>query len=73
MKKESIIWQIIVVLLGLSLILIVGMFLNNKNQIEALTNRSICVLKVLEKDIGAMGACEDILKYKAPKLKINKI
>lgn len=64
MKKETIIWQLIVVALGILLITTLGTYLRDKNEIEAETNRAQCLANNQEKGFNLEATCVDIKAYK---------
>ena len=63
MKKETIIWQLIVVALGVFLIMTIKTYLQDKNEIIAETNRAQCFIEATEKGI-LTNICTDIHTYK---------
>lgn len=64
MKREIIIWQIISLILGSFLILTIRTYLQDKNEIEAETNRANCLIAVTEKNLDLTAPCADIKTYK---------
>lgn len=62
MKKETIIWQVIIFVLGLMLILTIRTYLKDKNEIMAETSRTNCLISAHES--GASVPCMDIKTYK---------
>ena len=71
MKKETLVWQVIVLILGLFLIVTVREYLLDKNEIEAERAHVECVLEA--KKMGAetlYDNCQDIKLYK---VKLNKL
>ena len=64
MKKEIIIWQIIVLILGLFLIYTLKTYLEDRNSIIAETNRATCLINVYEKGLDLTAICQDIKTYK---------
>lgn len=71
MNKQTLLWQIIVIVLGLLFVLTIREYLLDKNEIEAETAKANCVIEA--KKIGAetlYDLCSDIELYK---LKFNNI
>lgn len=71
MKKEIIVWQVLIFVLGLISVLTVREYLLDKNEIEAERAHAECVLEA--KKIGAetlYDNCQDIKIYK---VKINRL
>lgn len=50
MKKEIIMWQILVLVLCMALIFTINKYLNNKNNITAKTNRAECLIKTYQNE-----------------------
>lgn len=66
MKKETLVWQIIVLILGLFFIFTIRTYLGNKilteamkNKTETMTNRANCFATVEEKNLND-AYCKDI-------------
>ena len=51
MKKETVVWQLIALVLGVSLIVSVKTYFNDKNEIEADTNRANCLINVYKNEV----------------------
>ena len=64
MKKEVLIWQAIILILGIFLILTIRTYLQDKIEIEAETNRADCLIKSIKNNLGIEAACMDIKTYK---------
>lgn len=65
MKKEILIWQIIIFILGLILVLSIREYLTDKNEIEAEIGRANCVIGMLEVSPEESSRfCVDIKDYK---------
>lgn len=64
MKKEIIVWQLIVLILGLFLIFTIRTYLQDKIEVEAETNRANCLAIQDEKGLNIEGPCDDIKMYK---------
>lgn len=69
MNKQTLVWQIVVSVLGLLLILTIREYLLDKNEIEAETARASCILEFTKIGDYNYNACADIKTYK---LKFNK-
>lgn len=52
MKRETIIWQAIILILGLFIVFTLRTYLQDKIEIEAETNRADCLIKNYEKGLG---------------------
>lgn len=70
MKKETLIWQIVVFVLGLIFVLTVREYLLDKNEIEAETARANCIIEA--KKINADNLYEMCGDIKTYKLKFNR-
>lgn len=57
MKKETIIWQVIVIFLGLFLIITTRTYLQAKISLDAATNRANCVANNDEKGLNIYEMC----------------
>lgn len=68
MKKETLVWQTIVLILGLLLIVTIREYLLDKNEIESEIGEKNCHLQYKKADLGT-ESCQDIGAYK---LKFNK-
>ncbi len=64
MRKEIIIWQLIVLTLGLFFIITIKIFLQNRNIINATTNRAECLINNYRESTELTAPCADILNYK---------
>lgn len=66
MKKETVLWQIIVVILGLFLILTLNYYLQENNKIKALSENAKCIADMQNAftDENRFEVCEDILNFK---------
>lgn len=65
MKQDSLVWQIIVFVLGLLLILTIREYLFDKNEIEAETARANCILELKKIGETEFDECTNIATYKA--------
>lgn len=65
MKKETISWQIIILILGILLIMTLREFLNNNNKINALNSSAKCIGDFKRSFVSAdqYSACVDIRNY----------
>ena len=65
MKNKTLIWQIIIFILGLILVLSIREYLLDKNEIEAEIGRANCVIGMLEiAPEESSRFCVDIKDYK---------
>ena len=64
MKKETLLWQMIVLVLGLIFVLTIREYLLDKNEIEAETARAKCILEFQKLGDINFNACTDIKTYK---------
>jgi len=64
MKKETLVWQIVVFILGLFLVLTIRGYLLDKNEIEAETARVNCVLELKKIGETKFDDCKNIATYK---------
>ncbi|MFH1388948.1 MAG: hypothetical protein ABIG86_02940 [Patescibacteria group bacterium] len=71
MNKQILVWQIIVLLLGMSLVLTIREYLLDKNEIEAETARAQCIAEMVRvfPNEERFAVCSDIKTYK---LKFNE-
>ncbi len=65
LDQDSLIWQLIVFVLGLLLILTVREYLFDKNEIEAETARAKCILEFKTLGETEFDECKNIATYKA--------
>ncbi|MFA6098808.1 MAG: hypothetical protein WCV50_03470 [Patescibacteria group bacterium] len=64
MKKEIIIWQLIVLALGLFLVFSLNIYFRDKNEIDAESKRADCLINITEKNLNLSNVCADIVTYK---------
>jgi len=64
MKQETLIWQIIVFVLGLFLVLTIRGYLLDKNEIEAETARTNCILELKRGGKTNFDDCKNIATYR---------
>lgn len=60
MKKETIVWQIIVLVLGLSLIFILNQYFHQKNVMEARAAYANCWIEGQNTGLTLSGMCDPI-------------
>lgn len=66
MKKETLIWQAVIFILGLLFVLTVREYLQDKNKIEAEIGRANCIVEMVKAfpNEERFAACSDIKTYK---------
>jgi len=64
MDKKILIWQLIVLILGLILILTIREFLLDRNEILAETARANCYIELKKLGEESFAVCQDIKDYK---------
>ena len=64
-KQDTLVWQIIVFVLGLLLILTIREYLFDKNEIEAETARTSCILELKKLGETEFDECKNIATYKS--------
>lgn len=64
-EQDSLVWQIIVFVLGLLLILTIREYLFDKNEIEAETARTSCILEFKKLGETEFDECKNIATYKS--------
>jgi len=64
-KQDTLVWQIIVFVLGLFLILTIREYLLDKNEIEAETARTNCILEFKKIGQTEFDECKNIATYKS--------
>ena len=64
-KQDTLVWQIIVFVLGLLLILTIREYLFDKNEIEAETARTSCILELKKLRETEFDECKNIATYKS--------
>jgi len=63
-KQDTLVWQIIVFVLGLLLILTIREYLFDKNEIKAETARANCILEFKALGETEFDECKNIATYK---------
>jgi hypothetical protein len=69
MKRETLVWQIIVLVLGLASVLTAREYLLDKNEIEAETAKANCIIELKKIKDSNYDVCASIETYK---LKFNE-
>ena len=60
MKKEIIIWQLIILFLGILLILILSSYFREKNEIEGSIGRANCIIEMYKLEYDSVSVNYDI-------------
>lgn len=64
-KQDTLVWQIIVFILGLFLILTIREYLFDKNEIESETARTNCIVEFKKMGKTEFDECKNIATYKS--------
>jgi hypothetical protein len=64
-KLETLLWQIVIFILGLFLILTIREYLFDKNEIEAETARTNCILEFKKLGETEFEDCKNIATYRS--------